>query len=689
MEVTSFSDYCESFLKNPEFGSKIFFQDKDNQYTYRQLIESALCRAHYFINSPDVFFALKIESSYKLFTHLLGAILSQKNVLIISSKEPISSIARLQECIPFTQILNDHDPETPYLDFTFPKIEINSSKPAFFILSSGSSGPAKGIPLALENVYSSAFSVIDFFQMNDQDISFSNLPHHHIGGLMIFWRAFFSMGKVTTDEAQDYHFISLVPLQLQRILEDHKKTAKLKSCRGVLIGGAPLENSLKNKAVKLNIPIFETYGMSETCSLVMLNGKPLSGQVIKLDNEGHFLIKGKTLTSSVPVDDEGFYHTKDIGIINPDGTFSFRHRGDLLFKSGGELVNPQELEAKTKELSWISEAIVVPVNHHEWTQAGVMIYKSTDSSKNACDLKEYLKTHFHPHLVPKYFIEAPKDIIQEGIKPRRFEISKFAQAHYYQEIFHHLYIPNASSKRLMVFFHGFMEDHTDLIPLMDNHKETSYLFIDLPGHGRTKVSNFKSRTSVFAELISMINFYNSENTLILYGYSMGGRVALELTLQGLRPEKLILESAHFGLKTSEEKSLRLNSDRKLLTTSGSDLLKFFEDWYKNPIFSNYNKSSHYKIDVEKKISHNPIEWQKSLEFFSPGVFPYEQSYVVSKLSKQKIVGIVGVEDIKYKSHFEEMRSELDGLSIYEIEHCGHNPHKTHLSEVKKILTLID
>ncbi len=688
MEVTSFSNYCESFLTNPDFGSKVFFQDKNTSYTYQQLIESALCRAHYFNTSPDTFFALKIESSYKLFTHLLGAILAQKNVLILSSKEPEASVSRLQENIPFTQILNDHDPETPYRDFNFPKIEINSGRPAFFILSSGSSGPSKGIPLALDNVYSSAMSVIDFFKMTPADISFSNLPHHHIGGLMIFWRAFFSMGKVTTNDAENYHFISLVPLQLQRILGDKTKTDKLKSCRGVLIGGAPLSDSLKEEAKRHSIPVFETYGMSETCSLVMLNGKPLSGQEVKLDNEGHFLIKGKTLTSSVTVDTDGFYHTKDIGVMNTDGTFSFKHRGDLLFKSGGELVNPQALEAKTKELDWISEAIVVPIDHHEWTQAGVMIYKSTDNSKTPNELKDYLKAHFHPHLIPKYFVEAPKNIIQEGIKPRRFEISKFAQTHYFKEIFHHLYIPHASSKRLMVFFHGFMEDHTDLIALMDNHKETSYLFIDLPGHGKTKTENFKSRSGIFAELISMIRFYNFENSLVLYGYSMGGRIALELTLLGLTPEKLILESAHFGLPTKEEKLLRLSSDRKLLDKS-EDLSTFFENWYKNPIFANYNKSSHYKIDVEKKLSHDPKEWQSSLEFFSPGMFPFLPNEVASKLSNQKIIGIVGLEDTKYKNHFEEMRAKLEGLSIYEVEHCGHNPHKTHLSEVKKILSIID
>ncbi|MBC7712034.1 MAG: alpha/beta fold hydrolase [Rhizobacter sp.] len=685
MEHLKFAEYCQSFLNDPVRGAQIFLHSKTEQHSYSDLIKHALDRTHYFVNSPDSFFALKMKSSYKLFVHLLAATLSQKNVVILSSKEPEASVDKIQKTIPFTKVLTD-EPMDFSGDISFPDIKVNPDHPAFTILSSGSSGSSKGIPLTLKNVYYSATSVIDFFSMTSNDTSFSNLPHHHIGGLMIFWRAFFSGGKITTDDSQSYQFISLVPLQLQRILEDSQKTKKLQGCRGVLIGGAPLEEQLKNSAHKNNLKIFETYGMSETCSLVLLNGKPLEGQIVKLDAEGYFLIKGYTLSKAVPVDAEGFYHTKDIGTKNPDGSLSFKHRGDLLFKSAGELINPLELESRAKQLPWITDAIVVPVKHHEWTNAGVMIYKTNDETKLGYDLKEYLKEFFHPHLVPKYFIEAPKDLIPDGIKPRRFDISQFAQEFYFKDLFHYLYVPNSNAKKLTVFFHGFMEDHSDMIPLMDNHKDTSFLFIDLPGHGRTTVNKFKTRAGVFNELISLINYYKKDHALILYGYSMGGRIATELTMMGLTPDILFLESSHFGLVTSEEKEKRLSSDRKLLTAPDLDLSRFFEEWYKNPIFGNYNKFSNYIIDIQKKIYHNPNEWQASLEFFSPGAFPFSQEKVVTLLKKQNIAGIVGSEDKKYLNHFLQMKLKLPELTINVIENCGHNPHKTNLSEVKKILS---
>ena len=685
----NFSDYCSSFLKDPNLGSNTFFLDKHNScYTYKQLIQSAFNRAHYFKNSPVDFFALKFESPYNLFTCLLGAILAEKKVVILSAKEPAASIQSIKDNLSFSMILTDQDDEAATINNSLFLDEISHERAAFYIMSSGSSGPPKGIPLSLDNVYSSAKSLIDFFEMNLSDTSYLNLPHHHIGGLMILWRAFFSMGKVTINESDDYQFISLVPLQLQRMLLINEKTNKLSTCRGVLIGGATLEEHLLKEAKRLKISVFETYGMSETCSLVMINGRPLPEQIVKLDSEGHFLIKGKTISKGVPVDNLGFYHTKDVGVLNNDGTYSFKHRSDLLFKSAGELINPQELEKKALELDWIEMAIVVPIKHPVWTQAAVMVYKTSDATKNEADLIDYLKKHFHPHLVPNFFIPISSDIIQEGLKPRRFEISKFAQEHYFHNLFYYHYIPHTTSKRLMVFFHGFMEDHSDLMPLMENLPETSFLFIDLPGHGKSRASNFKDRSTFFLELISFINFYKAANSLLFYGYSMGGRVALELSLSSLSPELLILESAHFGLSSETDKADRLKSDRALLTKENLQLTSFFQDWYKNPIFGNYNKSSYFLDDVEKKISHDPKEWQASLEFFSPGVFPFDLKTVIEKLSKQKIVGIVGSMDHKYFAHYQEMGLKLSGFSLYEIDNCGHNPHKTHPEEIKKILRMI-
>lgn len=681
MENFNFADYAFQFLKDKRLGDLPFYQN----YTYKNLIESALSKSEELKKIEDNFFAVQVKSSYALFIYLLAGIFSHKNILILSSKEPIKAVLDYQKNLKFSHVFTDESLSASAPAELKTAFLIDMNQNAFTILSSGSSGPSKAITLSLNNVYHSAKSVIDFFHMTHADSTFLNLPHNHIGGLMILWRAFFSQSSITINEEDIYQFISLVPLQVKRMLDVPAKKKKLQDCRGVLIGGAPLSLELKSLLEDSHISYYETYGMSETSSLVMLNGRPLVSQEIKLDSEGHFLIKGPTLSSAVQVDNEGFFHTKDIG-EEKNGIFSFKHRSDILFKSAGEMINPLLIESKLKMLPWIIEAVIVPIKHSEWTFASALVFKSSDATKTSQDLKDYLKTELHPHLVPKYFFEAPKDLFVDGMKPKRFEITNFAVEQYFKSLFHYSFLPAAlHAEKLMVFFHGLMEDHTDMTGLIDETRhDISYLFIDLPGHGPTKASSFRDAPQVFSNLALLINFYKKELELILYGYSMGGRVAIEVAKE-LHPELLILESASFGLKSSQEKNLRLEADRKLFSTPHFNLKDFFHNWYKNPIFGNYNQTDQYSLAVEKKLTHSPKEWLASLEFFSPGAMPAVLEETLDALKNQNIVGIVGSDDVKYKTHYKEIASRLSRLHYIEIPKAAHNPHKTHLIELKAIL----
>lgn len=342
MENFDLSIYCSTFLKDKSLGELVFFKDQNESYSYKDLMLSVLLQAE---QNTDSFSALKIKSSYQLFIHLLAANMTKKSVLIISDKEPEAAVLDYQKQLNFVNVISDGEIKQSATSSFF-NYTIDMQRPAFYILSSGSSGPSKSIGLSLNNVYHSAKSIIDFFSMRSSDCTFLNIPHQHIGGLMILWRAFFSQSSVTVNEADNYQFISLVPLQLKRSLQAPDKLSKLQNCRGVLIGGAPLDAELKKAGLAQKIPLYETYGMSETTSLVMLNGVALEGQTVKLDSENYFLIKGPTLSSQVTLDQNGFYHTKDIGEKNANGSYSFKQRSDVLFKSAGELIDPLLIEEK-------------------------------------------------------------------------------------------------------------------------------------------------------------------------------------------------------------------------------------------------------------------------------------------------------------------------------------------------------
>ena len=673
----------QTFSENSVPGSHIFYREGSNVFSYFHLIDDSKKLVSFFDDLNDEYILLQFHSSYQLFAHLLAGLHSKKKFLIVSPKEPLSALEHYKLHFPFTKIIKDHD----FSSLKTPGLlkDVPMDQTVFNILSSGSTGPAKSIPLSLQNIYQSSKGIIDFFEMNASHTTLMNLPHNHIGGLMILWRAFFSGACVSKNAEEKFQFISLVPLQLKRMFESASDIKKLQECRAVLIGGAPFLEDLKEKAKQLNISTYETYGMSETSSLVMLNGVPLEGQSIKLDENNHFLIKGKTISSIMPLDDQGFYHTKDVGLQKADGSFSFVERSDLLFKSAGEMIDPLKLEAIIKKHPAIKNAVVVSVPHNEWTNAATLVYQTDDKNLTNESLKDYLKQELHPHLIPKYFLIAPESLMNSEMKPKRFEIKNFALKEVFKDKLHYLYIPQNNATKLMVYFHGFMEDHTDMIALMDNHHGFNHLFIDLPGHGKSLIKNSPSRQDIFSNLEYLIKALQNHNELYFYGYSMGGRVALELINRGLRPVLCFVESASFGLSSLDEKTSRQNQDAHLFDNFENHSI-FFDKWYSNPLFGNYRNHPHYKSDIEKKSSHSYLEWQKSLEFLSPGAAPSLLKENIHDLGNQKIVGIFGSNDEKYKRHFQEIKNDLVNLVLVEIENAAHNPHKTHLSEVKKIIS---
>jgi O-succinylbenzoic acid--CoA ligase len=696
MPMDSFSRYCNSFLRDSNKGEMVFFEDHNLTYSYKDLIQTAFFLAQELHEIPSAFIALKMKSSYALFCYLLAGVFAEKKTLILSSLAPDESISRLQESIEFTKVLSDSDfinHSKNELSIGF--IDAEMEAPRFFILSSGSTGPPKAIGLSLKNIFSSTESLVDLIGIDKNDSAMVNLPHHHIGGLMIFWRAFFTMGKTTLKNDSHYTLISLVPLQLKRALADSHQLLKLKNCKAVFIGGGLLENDLKINAEKLGIRIYETYGMTESSSMVMINGTPLKNQEIKIDEAGHFLIKGPTLAPGLPLDAEGFYKTQDIGSINSNGKFIFQKRADLVFKSAGEMINPQLIEAITKDIPNIKDAVIVPLKHPVWTHAAALVFERNDSTKNLDieieEIKTHLKKYLHPYLIPKFFYEKEKIDSNNTIKPNRFHLKQWAQQIYSSSLFHHSYLQNPNASKLVIFFHGFMEDITDLSPLVKDiqlNKKTSFLFIDLPGHGRTKLANFSDRDYFFSELKNFIDTF-PETQKIYYGYSMGGRIALELALYHSPACALILESSSLGLKDEDEKKQKLLSDEALFNIS-YDPKVFFEQWYKNPIFYKYNQTSHFISDCQKKSSHNYEEWKNSLLYFSAGKCPYmlRENIEKLKLASFNTDIIYGEYDLKYKEHFQKAKTDNTLLCLHEIKDAGHNPHKTKLSEVKKVLESI-
>ncbi len=153
----------------------------------------------------------------------------------------------------------------------------------------------------------------------------------------------------------------------------------------VVSGGSAIQAKIVRLFTAAKMYIFEGYGMTETSPIIAVNnpkemiikigtvGKATVGTDLKIAEDGEILTRGPHVmlgyykdpeyTKSV-IDEEGFFHTGDIGTI-VDGIFlKITDRKKEIFKlSAGKYVAPQVIETMLKESSYIENCMVVGENH--------------------------------------------------------------------------------------------------------------------------------------------------------------------------------------------------------------------------------------------------------------------------------------------------------------------------------------
>jgi long-chain acyl-CoA synthetase len=167
-------------------------------------------------------------------------------------------------------------------------------------------------------------------------------------------------------------------------------------------GGAPLSKKLSYAFWAAGIPILQGYGMTEAC-VVCANrpednkvgsiGTPFEGIEMKTGAQDEILIRGKNVMkgyynkpeqTAKALDEEGWYHTGDVGYKDEDGHFYVTDRLKDLFKlSNGKYVAPLQVESLLKQSPLISQAIVVGSGRK---QVGALIVPDWETLKQT--LKE-------------------------------------------------------------------------------------------------------------------------------------------------------------------------------------------------------------------------------------------------------------------------------------------------------------
>jgi len=95
------------------------------------------------------------------------------------------------------------------------------------------------------------------------------LPLYHVSGLMQLLRSFVSGGSIRFDENEtEGCCLSLVPTQLQRMMQTSECIRKLNTARIIFVGGAAMPLGVERKAREFKLPVVPVYGMTETAAMI-------------------------------------------------------------------------------------------------------------------------------------------------------------------------------------------------------------------------------------------------------------------------------------------------------------------------------------------------------------------------------------------------------------------------------------
>lgn len=245
------------------------------------------------------------------------------------------------------------------------------------MLTSGSSGRRKAVELTWTALRASAQLTQESLRADDAPVWFPCLPANHIGGLAVLLRAILSDARLLWGDAEEISsapslgatHVALVRAQLFRF--------DVSAYDAVLLGGARPPGELPDNVIA-------TWGMTETGSGVVYNGRPLRDVHVASVN-GEICVKSPTLFLKYrdgarpritgPDGSPDWFPTGDAGdVLN--GVVRVRGRLGYVINTGGEKVWPEDLEAAISSIAGVHDVAVTGVDDDEWGQRVIALVVS-------------------------------------------------------------------------------------------------------------------------------------------------------------------------------------------------------------------------------------------------------------------------------------------------------------------------
>ena len=420
-----------------------------NEYTYNDIYRGVVHVARKLEPLQASRIAILSDNSVMMAIYVLATMVVHKELLLLNvhlkPKEIENQLAQLdvttvlhsverREQLPnsistivfesLEHILSDEEAEDTF-DWTFEDRDI-----AAIMNTSATTGQFKSVPLRWGQIRAHVQASQKVLGRTEKDNWLMVLPLFHVSGLSILMRSLYNGTAVTIlpkyDKAQvlklieseNINMMSLVPTiltQLEPSISHHK-------LRVILLGGEFIPMALIDACEKKSLPIYKTYGMTETFSqsvtFSVLDyphkrdsvGKPLPGMQVRIDKPdadgvGEIHLTGPmVMTGYINKEHiDGDLNTDDIGYVDEDGFVYILNRRKDLIISGGENIYPKELEDLVYTLPSVKECAVVPVPDDTWGQVPALFVAFHDGESMTADaILSFMTKSLAKYKVPKY-----------------------------------------------------------------------------------------------------------------------------------------------------------------------------------------------------------------------------------------------------------------------------------------------
>ena len=272
------------------------------------------------------------------------------------------------------------------------------------------------------------------------------LPATYVAGLQVVTRSLVAGREPvlleehgTVAEAareHDLDYVSLVPTQLHRMLDDDAEVTALRSLRTVLLGGGPIDPALRGRAAEHGVSVVATYGSAETAGGCVYDGVGLDGVGLAVDPDGRLRIAGPmlfdgyeddpALTASTLVD--GWFLTSDAARIDEDGRLQVLGRVDDVVVTGGVNVPGPAVARRLREHPGVAEAEVLGVPDPEWGNRLVAFVVPATGVPGLDELRDFV-AEVHPRSWgPRQVVVLRSMPLLPNGKPDRVRLRALAEA---------------------------------------------------------------------------------------------------------------------------------------------------------------------------------------------------------------------------------------------------------------------